>query len=233
MKGLADRGREGFGERPRLAVDREGRGKDYHRNVPGRTRPVSTNAAEIANLLKAWGRGDAQALERLTPLVYDQLLRLARRQMRTEREGHSLQTTALVHEAYLRLAQTGNIDWHDRVHFFAVAAQMMRRILVDAARARATRKRGGGQVRVDQADAVAFDGLPALSTERAADICAVDDALASLARIDPRRARVVELRFFGGLTIDETAAVMNISPQTVMRDWNLARAWLTRELRPS
>jgi RNA polymerase sigma factor (TIGR02999 family) len=194
---------------------------------------VGTDAAEITNLLQAWGRGDAQALERLTPLVYDHLLQLARRRMRTEREGHTLQTTALVHEAYLRLAQATKVDWQDRVHFFAVAAQTMRRILVDAARARATMKRGGGQIRVDVGETSAFEGLPACSTERAADICAVDDALTSLARTDPRRARVVELRFFGGLTIEETAAVMNISPQTVMRDWNFARAWLMRELQPS
>ena len=196
-------------------------------------KPVARDAAEITNLLKAWGRGEAQALEQLTPLVYDQLLRLARRQMRTEREGHTLQSTALVHEAYLRLVQVADVDWKDRVHFFAVAAQMMRRILVDVARARATKKRGGGQTRVDHEDSSALEGLPAFSTERAADICALDDALASLARIDPRRAHVVELRFFAGLTIDETAAVMNISPQTVMRDWNFARAWLMRELRPS
>ena len=196
-------------------------------------KPVAGDAAEITNLLKAWGRGEAQALEQLTPLVYDQLLRLARRQMRTEREGHTLQSTALVHEAYLRLVQVADVDWKDRVHFFAVAAQMMRRILVDVARARATTKRGGGQTRVDHEDSSGLEGLPAFSTERAADICALDDALASLARIDPRRAHVVELRFFAGLTIDETAAVMNISPQTVMRDWNFARAWLMRELRPS
>src|SRR6185436_15167530 len=167
----------------------------------------------------------------LTPLVYDQLLRMARRQMRTERDGHTLQSTALVHEAYLRLVQAADVDWQDRGHFFAVAAQMMRRILVDAARARATQKRGGGEARV-QADAMDLEGLPAFSTERAADICALDDAVASLAGIDPRRARVVEFRFFGGLTIDETAQAMNISPQTVMRDWNFARAWLMRELRP-
>jgi RNA polymerase sigma factor (TIGR02999 family) len=193
--------------------------------------PVTRNAADVTSLLKAWGQGDAQALERLTPLVYNQLLRMARRQMRTERDGHTLQSTALVHEAYLRLVQAAEVDWQDRGHFFAVAAQMMRRILVDAARARATQKRGGGEARV-HADAMELDGLPSFSTERAADICALDDALASLAGIDPRRARVVELRFFGGLTIDETAETMNVSPQTVMRDWNFARAWLMRELQP-
>jgi len=193
---------------------------------------VGADPAEITRLLRAWGGGDRHALERLTPLVYDQLLRLARRQMRAEQQGHTLQSTALVHEAYLRLAQAGDIEWNDRAHFFAVAAQMMRRILVDAARARATKKRGGDMDRVDHADTGDLDGLPAMSTERAADVCAIDDALASLARLDPRRAQVVELRFFGGLTIEETAAAMNISPQTVMRDWDFARAWLTRQLRP-
>jgi RNA polymerase sigma factor (TIGR02999 family) len=192
---------------------------------------VDAEPADITLLLRAWGRGDSQALERLTPLVYDQLLRLARKQMRAERQGHTLQSTALVHEAYLRLVQTGAIEWTDRVHFFAVAAQTMRRILVDAARARATKKRGGDLDRVDHADIDDLEGLPAMSSERASDVCAIDDALASLARLDPRRAKVVELRFFGGLTIEETAAAMHVSPQTVMRDWNFARAWLTRELR--
>ena len=192
---------------------------------------MDAEPADITLLLRAWGRGDSQALERLTPLVYDQLLRLARKQMRAERQGHTLQSTALVHEAYLRLVQTGAIEWTDRVHFFAVAAQMMRRILVDAARARATKKRGGDLDGVDHADIDDLDGLPAMSSERASDVCAIDDALASLARLDPRRAQVVELRFFGGLTIEETAAAMKVSPQTVMRDWNFARAWLTRELR--
>ena len=192
---------------------------------------MDAEPAEITLLLRAWGRGDRQALERLTPLVYDQLLRLARKQMRAERQGHTLQSTALVHEAYLRLAHTGAIEWTDRAHFFAVAAQMMRRILVDAARARATKKRGGDLDRVEHTDIDDLEGLPAMSSERASDVCAIDDALASLARLDPRRAQVVELRFFGGLTIEETAAAMKVSPQTVMRDWNFARAWLTRELR--
>lgn len=193
---------------------------------------MSTDAAEITALLKAWGQGDRDALERLTPLVYDQLRRMARRHVQKERPGHTLQGTALVHEAYLRLTAVAEIEWRDRTHFFAVAAQMMRRILVDAARARATVKRGGGAARVEHNESIDFDGLPALSTDRAADVCAIDDALASLARLDPRRAEVVELRFFGGLTIQETAEVMKISPQTVMRDWDVARAWLTRELRP-
>jgi RNA polymerase sigma factor (TIGR02999 family) len=193
---------------------------------------MSSEAAEITTLLKAWGEGDREALERLTPLVYEQLRRLARRQMHRERPGQTLQATALVHEAYLRLSAVADVEWRDRVHFFAVAARMMRRILVDAARARATVKRGGAIARVEQDTAFDLDGLPTLSVERARDVCALDDALASLAHLDPRRAQVVELRFFGGLTIQQTADVMKIAPQTVMRDWDVARAWLTRELRP-
>ena len=192
---------------------------------------MSSEAAEITTLLKAWGDGDREALERLTPLVYEQLRRLARRQMHRERPGQTLQSTALVHEAYLRLSSVADIKWRDRVHFFAVAAQMMRRILVDAARARATVKRGGLVARVERDPPLDLDGLPSLSVERARDVCTLDDALASLARLDPRRAQVVELRFFGGLTIQQTAEVMKIAPQTVMRDWDVARAWLTRELR--
>ena len=193
---------------------------------------MSSEVAEITTLLKAWGEGDREALERLTPLVYEQLRRLARRQMHRERPGQTLQATALVHEAYLRLSAVADVEWRDRVHFFAVAARMMRRILVDAARARATVKRGGLVARVEQDTALDLDGLPSLSVERARDVCALDDALASLAHLDPRRAQVVELRFFGGLTIQQTADVMKIAPQTVMRDWDVARAWLTRELRP-
>lgn len=193
---------------------------------------MSSEAAEITTLLKAWGEGDREALERLTPLVYEQLRRLARRQMHRERPGQTLQATALVHEAFLRLSSVADIEWRDRVHFFAVAARMMRRILVDAARARATVKRGGLVARVEQDAILDLDGLPSLSVERARDVCALDDALASLAHLDPRRAQVVELRFFGGLTIQQTADVMKIAPQTVMRDWDVARAWLTRELRP-
>ena len=191
---------------------------------------MDAGSADITRLLKAWGHGDGEALERLTPLVYDQLLRMARRRIRTERPGQTLQSAALVHEAYLRLQEADDIEWRDRGHFFAVAAQMMRRILVDAARARATQKRGGDMTRVDGSPDV-LESLPSLTTERAADVCAVDDALTALSQLDPRRARVVELRFFGGLTIDETADALNVSTQTVLRDWNVARAWLMRELR--
>jgi RNA polymerase sigma factor (TIGR02999 family) len=187
-------------------------------------------SAEITLLLKAWGRGDSGALDRLTPLVYEQLHRMARGYMRSERPGHSLQATALVNEAYLRLVDARNLDWTDRAHFFAVCARVMRRILVDAARSRAAAKRGGRAERADHSSAIQFDNLPAASTEMSAQICAVDEALNALARIDPRRAQVVELRFFGGLTVEETGQVLQVSPQTVMRDWKLARAWLAREL---
>ena len=149
--------------------------------------------------------------------------------MRKERPGHDLQTTALVHEAYLRLVKIGELDWHDRGHFFAVSARIMRRILVDAARAQATSKRGGAADHVAHASTIDFDRLPSPDTDRPAELCALDDALASLAAIDPRRAQVIEMRFFGGLSVEDTADALAVSPQTVMRDWRLARAWLTRE----
>jgi RNA polymerase sigma factor (TIGR02999 family) len=190
-----------------------------------------TKSAEITGLLKAWSLGDAAALDRLTPLVYDELRDLAHRYIRHERAGHTLQTTALVNEAYLRLVDVKGIDWQDRVHFLAVSARIMRRILVDAARARASAKRGGEMERVDHSTAVDFDQLPAANSDRAADLLALDDALSKLTQMDPRRAQVIELRFFGGLTVEETAGILNISPQSVMRDWKLARAWLSRELR--
>jgi RNA polymerase sigma factor (TIGR02999 family) len=190
-----------------------------------------TKSAEITGLLKAWSLGDAAALDRLTPLVYDELRDLAHRYMRHERAGHTLQTTALVNEAYLRLVEVKGIDWQDRVHFLAVSARIMRRILVNAARARASAKRGGEMERVNHSTAVDFDQLPAAYSDRAAELLALDDALSKLAQMDPRRGQVIELRFFGGLTVEETAGVLNISPQRVMRDWKLARAWLSRELR--
>ena len=146
------------------------------------------------------------------------------------RPGHALQTTALVHEAYLRLVNVGELERQDRGHFFAVSARIMRRILVDAARAQAAATRGGQFDRVEHASAIDFDQFPAPSTDRAAEVCALDNTLSSLAQVDPRRAQVIELRFFGGLSIDETAAALGVSPHTVMRDWRLARAWLTREL---
>ena len=190
-------------------------------------------SAEITRLLKAWGRGDSAALDRLTPLVYEQLHRMARRYMRNERPGHTLQATALVNEAFLRLVDTRDLAWTDRTHFFAVCARVMRRILMDAARSRAAVKRGGQADRAEHSTAINLDDLPARGTEMSAQVCALDEALDTLARIDPRRAQVIELRFFGGLTVEETGQVLQISPQTVMRDWRLARAWLARELSPS
>ena len=192
-------------------------------------RVAAIDAADITRLLKAWGRGDEEALDQLMPLVYTQLRAQARRYMRDERSGLTMQTTVLVHEAYLRLTRAEDVDWHDRVHFFALSAQIMRRILVDAARKRAAAKRGGGAPRVDHSSAVDLDQLPTAESD-AASLCALDDALASLAQIDPRRAKVIELRFFGGLSVEETADVLEVSSQTVMRDWRLARAWLAREL---
>jgi RNA polymerase sigma-70 factor, ECF subfamily len=150
--------------------------------------------------------------------------------MRNERSGVTLQSTALVHETYLRLVNTHDVDWHDRVHFFALCAQIMRRILIDAARARAASKRGGQDVRVDHSSAVDLDQIPTDDSSAAHLLCALDDALESLTQIDPRRVRVIELRYFGGLSVEETAAVLQVSPQTVLRDWRIARAWLAREL---
>ena len=178
---------------------------------------------EVTLLLRAWAGGDSDALERLIPLVYTNLRRLAGRQMRQEAVGHTLQPTALVNEAYLRLV--GNdASWQDRAHFFAVAARVMRRILVDAARARGADKRGGGAVKVELNPSL--DGLP----ERGQDLIALDEALDALATLDERKARVVEMKFFAGLSVEETADILKISPRSVMRDWQLARAWLTREL---
>ena len=187
--------------------------------------------ADITGLLKAWRAGDEQALERLVPMVYPHLRAQAQHHMRRERSGITLQTTALVHEVYLRLINAHDVDWQDRIHFFALSAQIMRRVLVDAARARHATKRGGGDVRAAHAEAFDFDRLSSAASDAAASVCALNDALQSLAELDPRRAKVIELRFFGGLTVEETAEVLGVSPQTVMRDWRLARAWLARELR--
>lgn len=186
-------------------------------------------SADITSLLKAWRRGDQAALDQLMPLVYDRLRAQARRHMRMERSGEILQTTALVHEVYLRLAGGQEVDWHDRVHFFALSAQLMRRILIDAARARTAAKRGGHAARRDSSSAIDPDRIPGADSN-ASSLCALDDALESLSRLDGRRAQVVELRFFGGLSVEETAEVLQVSSQTVMRDWRLARAWLAREL---
>ncbi len=186
--------------------------------------------ADITGLLKAWGRGDREALDELTPLVYSQLRAQARRYLRSERAGVTLQSTALVHEAYLRLTKAQDVDWQDRAHFFALAAQIMRRILVDAARTRIASKRGGGALRPEFSAAIDPDRIPTAHSDASVMLCALDDALDSLAQLDPRRAKVIELRFFVGLSVDETADLLQVSPQTVMRDWRLAKVWLAREL---
>jgi RNA polymerase sigma factor (TIGR02999 family) len=181
---------------------------------------------DITRLLKAWGGGDEFAFDQLAPVVYDELHRMAQRYMRRETPGASMQATALVHEAYLRLVDVTGMNWRDRAHFFAVAATMMRRILVDAARVRVAARRRDG-VRAPLAD---LDRVPDISFQRGRELIAVDDALNALTNIDQRKARVVELRFFGGLSVEETAEVLKVSAQSVMRDWKLAKAWLMREL---
>ena len=178
---------------------------------------------EVTELLMAWSNGDSAALERLTPLVYQELRRLARHYMAQERPGHTLQATALVNEAYLRMIEINRMRWQNRAHFFAVSAQMMRRILVEFARRRHRHKRGGEAQRVTLDDA-----LPVSAT--GTDFVALDDALTALSAMDLRLSQVVELRFFGGLTVGETAEVLKVSPETVMRDWKTARVWLLREL---
>lgn len=179
---------------------------------------------EITHLLLAWSDGDQSALDRLAPLIHAELHRLAHHYMRGERPGHVLQTSALVNEAYIRLIDWKNVQWQNRAHFFGVAAQLMRRILVDFARDKKYLKRGGDALHVSLSEAAA------LSVQRSADLIALDEALNALAEIDPRKVRVVELRFFGGLSIDETAEVLKVSKETVMRDWRLAKVWLLREL---
>lgn len=185
---------------------------------------MAPQTAEITRLLRAWGAGDQAAFERLTPLVYGELHRMAGQRMRQEHPGNSLQATALVNEAYLRLVDVNGVRWQDRAHFFAISAQMMRRILVDAARARRSGKRGGGAPRLNLDESI--DAVP-VRDNRLVDL---DDALNALAELDPRKAKVVEMRFFGGLSVEETAEVLKISAQSVMRDWKLARAWLLREI---
>ena len=187
--------------------------------------PIPTDAGDVTRLLLAWGQGDEDALNRLVPLVQSELHRIARRCMRGERPGQTLQATALVNEAYLRLIDAQHVNWQDRTHFLAMAARLMRRVLVDIARSKHSQKRGGGALHVTFSDALA------VSDERAYDLLALDEALEALAKVDPRKSRVVDLRHFGGLNVEETAAVLKVSVDTVMRDWKLARAWLLRELR--
>jgi len=181
-------------------------------------------SAEITGLLKAWSGGDQAALDRLASLVYDELRRMARRYMRDERAANTLQTTALVNEVYLRLVDVKNVDWQQRAQFFAITTQMMRRILVDAARARGSHKRGAGTVKVN------VDDVPVISPEPDASLVALDEALEAFAEVAPRQAKLVELRYFGGLSEEEIAEVLKISPRTVRRDWEFAKSWLMREL---
>jgi RNA polymerase sigma-70 factor (ECF subfamily) len=181
--------------------------------------------SNVTELLVQWGRGDDAALDRLVPLVHHELHQIASRHMAHERGGHTLQPTALVNETYLRLVEAKNVTWQDRAHFLAVCAQVMRRILVDHARARRSQKRGG------DVPTVTFDEALVMTEDRRHDVIALDDALNALAQFDARKSRVVELRCFGGLTVEETATVVNVSQDTVMRDWKLAKAWLQRELR--
>lgn len=185
---------------------------------------MSASHQQITELLLAWNEGDERALDRLMPLVQDELHRLAHHYMTRERSDHPLQTTALVNEAYLRLVDSSRVRWQNRAHFFAVSAQLMRRILVDFARARQKIKRGGDAVQVSLDDALT------ISHEPNPALIALDGALQALAAIDERKSKVVELRFFGGLTVDETAEVLKVSSITVLRDWQLAKAWLLREL---
>jgi RNA polymerase sigma factor (TIGR02999 family) len=182
------------------------------------------DAENITDLLVSYGRGDKESLDKLMPVVYDELRRQAARYLRREQAGHTLQTTALIHEAYVRLVDQRNVQWQNRAHFFGIAAQMMRRILVDHARTKKRAKRGGSDIKVSLDDAaIAVKGQDL-------DVVAVDEALSRLAKIDEQQSRVVELRFFSGLTVEETAEVMGISPATVKRDWSMAKAWLHREL---
>jgi RNA polymerase sigma-70 factor, ECF subfamily len=179
---------------------------------------------EVTGLLRAWGEGDETALQKLVPVVYDQLHAAARRYMAGERLGHTLQATALIHETYLRLVNVRQVKWQNRAHFFAICAQLMRRILVDFARSHGYQKRGGGAQRVD------FDEALMVGSEPEANLVALDEALRRLAEVDPRKSQVVELRFFGGLDVKQTAEVMKVSADTVMRDWKMAKVWLLREL---
>lgn len=186
---------------------------------------LMVSTSEVTELLNEWQHGDRSALARLTPLVYDELRRIAHRYVQRERNGHTLQTTALVHEAYLRLAGNEATAWQNRAHFFAVSAQVMRHILIDHARRRHYLKHGG------QLQQVSMDQASLMSEERAAELVTLDEALNELKQLDPRKSSVVELRYFGGLSLEETANVLNVSMMTVRRDWRAAKAWLFRRLK--
>jgi len=188
---------------------------------------MEPSAHEITRLLQAWSEGEQGALDQLVPLVYDELHQLAHHYMARERPGHTLQTTALLNEAYLRLVDSTKPSWQSRAHFFAVSAQVMRRILVDWARSRQAVKRGGEARPLELEEALVVADAPG------ADLVVLDDALKALAALDPRKSAVVELRFFGGLSVEETAEVLKVSPETVMRDWKFAKSWLRRELQRS
>ena len=191
----------------------------------GKTVIPQDSDGQPTELLRAWSQGDESARDRLIPLLYGELHKLARRYMRQERPDHTLQATALVNEAYLRLIDVTRVEWQNRTHFLALAAQMMRRILIESARNRHRQKRGGDAVRVN------IDDLGELPEPQERNLVALSDALSALAMFDDRMSQVVELRFFGGLSVEETADVVNVSPETVMRDWKTAKAWLLRELR--
>ncbi len=212
-------------------VDRVGAPRLHERwavssgRVSGGKTPDSTPPTrQVTGLLVAWGAGDESAFEQLVVLVHAELRRIAHREMGRERAGHTLQTTALVNEAYLRLIDVTKVQWQDRAHFFAMSARLMRRILVDHARSRKSRKRGGATRKVS------LDEALIVSPERGSDLVALDDALKALAAVDARKCQVVELRYFGGLSVQETAEALQVSPDTIMRDWRLAKVWLLREL---
>jgi RNA polymerase sigma factor (TIGR02999 family) len=185
---------------------------------------MGSSTDEVTQLLRAWNEGEQSALEKLIPIVYNELHRMAQRYMAHERPTHTLQTTAMVNEAYLRLVDSTQASWHDRAHFFAVCAQLMRRILVDWARSRQAKKRGGEVRHLELEEALVVAEAPGV------DFVALDDALKALAAMDLRKSQIVELRFFGGLSVEEAAEVLKVSPETVMRDWKLAKGWLRREL---
>jgi RNA polymerase sigma factor (TIGR02999 family) len=194
--------------------------------IPAVLKPMTNlSRRDVTLLLQAWSDGDETAPQKLAPLIYAELQKLARRYMRRENPGHTLETGALLNEAYVRLAHWKNARWENRCHFFGVAAEIMRRVLVDYARSRTYQKRGAG-VRP-----VSLEEGMVIAPERSRDLVALDDAMKRLAEFDPRKSKVVELRYFGGLSVEETAAVLNVSPFTVIRDWNLAKAWLQREIR--
>ena len=188
------------------------------------SRMSESSSQQVTQLLLAWGNGDRTAFDALIPLIYDDLRRLAKCFMRGQRDGHTLQTTALVNETYLRLIDSDRIDWQDRTHFFAIAARLMRRVLIDFARAKNSLKRGGEQIKITLAEEIE------VPVEKEADLVALDEALQNLAKMSLRQSQVIELRYFGGLNEEEIAETLKISARTVRRDWNVARAWLYREM---